>query len=77
MDNRKFIFVTGFFGAPLDETAGRLAADVGAEADPEVYDEIPGVAIRKKTMRLFSRIVFYDYSVRQSTLSARSIARSM
>ena len=44
---------------------------------PEVYDEIPGVAIRKKTMRLFGRIVFYDYSVRQSTLSARSIARSI
>ena len=44
---------------------------------PEVYDEIPGVAICKKTMRPKSRIVFYDYSVRQSTLSARSIARSM
>ena len=44
---------------------------------PEVYDEIPSVAIRKKTMRPKSRIVFYDYSVRQSTLSARSIARSI
>lgn len=31
MDNRKFIFVTGFFGAPLDEIAGRLAEDEGAE----------------------------------------------
>ncbi len=31
MDNRKFIFVTGFFGAPLEEIAGRLAEDEGAE----------------------------------------------
>lgn len=31
MNNRKFIFVTGFFGAPLGEIAGRLAADEGAE----------------------------------------------
>ncbi len=31
MDNRKFIFVTGFFGAPLEEIAGRLAEDEDAE----------------------------------------------
>ena len=62
---------------PRVDSPLQSAADVGAEADPEVYDEIPGVAIRKKTMRPKSRIVFYDYSVRQSTLSARSIARSM
>lgn len=31
MNNKKFIFVTGFFGAPVRETAEKLAADNNAD----------------------------------------------